>query len=386
MKASPKDLELLANLRVLYVEDEPDTREQTARMLGLRVGHLVVAKDGVEGLECFRNQVPDLVVTDILMPRLDGLGMAQQMRLTAPDLPILVTTAFDQTSHLLRAIEVGIDHYVVKPIDSDHLESLLAKCARRLHSERQAQRLEAEAQRLHRQEALGILAQGLAHDFNNLLQAILGWVDIAQMHAQPGSKVAVALEHVENNQLQARTLSERLLILGEAQEFKRVHGPLEALLHQEVREALQGSFIEVRFELQDGSAALDYNPPQLGQVFGNLTRNAREAMGDRGLLRIHSEVTTLLEENPIALTSGSYLHLAFIDEGPGIKPELLPRIFDPYVTTKQAFSQKGLGLGLALCQAIIHHHRGALVADTRLGEGSTFHVYLPLAAESEAQP
>jgi len=384
VKASPKDLELLGNLRVLYVEDEPDTREQTARMLSLRVGQLVVAKDGLEGLECFRAQVPDLVVTDILMPRLDGLGMAQQMRLTAPDLPILVTTAFDQTSHLLRAIEVGIDHYLVKPIDSDQLEGLLAKCAHRLHGERLALRLEAEAQRLYRQEALGILAQGLAHDFNNLLQAILGWVDIAQMHAVPGSKVAVALEHVENNQLQARTLSERLLILGDAQEFKQIRGPLELLLRQEVTEALQGGATEVRFELEAGPVVLDFHPAQLGQVFANLSRNAREAMGDQGLLRIRSELTSLVEDNHLALSAGDFLHLAFSDDGPGIRPELLPRIFDPYVTTKQAFSQKGLGLGLALCQAIVHHHRGALDVETILGKGSTFHVYLPLAAVGEA--
>ena len=196
----------------------------------------------------------------------------------------------------------------------------------------------------------------------------------------------MALEHVENNQLQARTLSERLLILGEAQEFRQVHGPLEALLRQEVTETLQGSSVEVHFELEGASAVIDYNPTQLGQVFVNLTRNAREAMGNQGLLRVLSDHTNLAEDNPVALSPGNYLHLAFIDNGPGIKPELLPRIFDPYVTTKQAFSQKGLGLGLALCQAIVHHHRGALEADTRQGAGSTFHVYLPLAAGSEAQP
>lgn len=379
MTAASADLDYLATLRILYVEDEPTTRAQTARLLGWRVGELVVASDGIEGLERFREREPDLVVTDVLMPRMDGLSMAQEIRKAAPDLPIVVTTAFDQTSYLLKAIETGVDHYAVKPIDPDHLVGLLLKCARRLRIERRAALLEREAQSLRQQEALGILAQGLAHDFNNLAQAILGWVGVARLHVEPGSKVAEALDHAESSHQQANSLSERLMLLGEAGEFLESRGPVHGLLQDEVARALAGASVEVRFESEDADTELRFNALHLGQVFGHLARNAREAMADGGLLRVCSSLQTLTPENPMALTEGRYLHIAFVDQGPGIQPELLPRIFDPYFTTKRAFNQKGLGLGLALCQAIVRHHHGAISVESLPGRGSTFHLHLPQA-------
>lgn len=377
MNPDSRDRAFLSTLRLLYVEDEPEVREQTGRFLARRVKDLVCAADGVEGLTLFREQAPDLVITDIMMPRMDGLAMAQGMRELAPHVPIVVTTAFDQNVHLHRAIEVGVNHYVVKPVDSDQLERCLELCARQLRLERQAAALEAERQRLLHQESIGILAQGLAHDLNNLLQAILGWAGLARTLAEPGGKVANALAQMEVSEQQGKALAERLFLLNKTG-FPQETGTLEGPLKEAVVEALAGSTVEVEYRLDGLDTLLHFDLVHIRQVFLQLTLNAREAMTERGRLRVSSERCVVEQGNPMAMLPGPCLHLTFQDEGPGIDADVLSRIWDPYFTTKHQFSKKGLGLGLAVCQAVLRQHRGALAVDSQPGLGSAFHVYLPL--------
>jgi two-component system cell cycle response regulator len=103
----------LKTLKVLYVEDDPDTRKQCSDFLTRPVGTLITASNGAEGLEAFIKNRPDIVITDIMMPVMDGLTMAKEIRGIAPTVPIIVITAFEQTDYMMRAINIGIDKYVV---------------------------------------------------------------------------------------------------------------------------------------------------------------------------------------------------------------------------------------------------------------------------------
>lgn len=131
------DREFLKTLTVLYVEDDDDVRRQLGLFLSRRVGTLITAADGVEGLDAFRNHPVRLVITDILMPKLDGLEMAREIRRMDRTVPIIVTTAFEQTDYLLDSIDLGVDGYVVKPISTEKLNATLLACARRLYLEQQ---------------------------------------------------------------------------------------------------------------------------------------------------------------------------------------------------------------------------------------------------------
>lgn len=239
--------------------------------------------------------------------------------------------------------------------------------------------LQVEAERLHGEEAVGVLAKGLAHDFNNLLQAILSWADLARFRAEPGSPVAEALVHLDEGSARARDLAERLRTLGGTADSLDTRGPVDQLLVGAVGEALAGSGVEAAFDLAGEGAVVAFHAAHLQQAFTHLATNAREAMGGRGRLEVASRVEPLAEPAP-PLAPGPYLHLTFTDHGPGIPPDLLPRIFDPYVSTKQAFNQKGLGLGLALCRIIVRQHGGAIRAESEPGRGATLHLLLPLAS------
>ena len=370
----------LLRASVLYVEDDNDVREQLVRYLRHRVGTLLLAGNGAAGLQAFREHRPQIVVTDIQMPVMDGLNMAREIRQLDPSVPIIVTTAFEQTDYLLRSIEIGVDKYVTKPINVERLSRALSDCARRLRAEELLVRqraLEAQAGRVKHLEAMGVMAGGMAHDFNNLLQVILGYVCLAQVHAEPGSKVRELLNKAETSFASAIDLGQRLRILGKGNDAVAQVAPLGPLICDRVATELAGSAVEPRFELAPDLPLVRYDELQMQQVVKFLTDNALEAMPDGGTLRVALCRETLPDDSLLPIAAGDYLHIVFQDSGKGIAPENLPLIFDPYFTTKELGCQKGMGLSLALCHAIVWKHDGMIGAESAPGAGAAFHIYLP---------
>lgn len=119
--ATELDLEFLATLTVLYVEDEDEVREALARYLRRRCPKLDVARNGQEGLDMFRSKRYDVVVTDVRMPVMDGLEMARSIKSIQEEVPVIIVTAYNEVDYFLRAIEVGVNRYVKKPIDPEEL-------------------------------------------------------------------------------------------------------------------------------------------------------------------------------------------------------------------------------------------------------------------------
>ncbi len=131
------DNAILKQFSLLYVEDDEHISQQLAQFLKRRVGDFYMAANGAEGLELFRAHQPDIVVSDILMPEMNGLEMAARIRALDPHVPIILTTAFNEIDYFLKAIEIGIDGYVVKPVDAGLLGKALLKSARVLHQKRE---------------------------------------------------------------------------------------------------------------------------------------------------------------------------------------------------------------------------------------------------------
>lgn len=131
------DEEYLKSLTLLYVEDDELTREIYITFLSRLVGNLITANNGAEGLEVYVKQRPDIVLTDIQMPIMDGLTMAARIRESDKQIPLIVLTAFDQGDHLMKSINIGIDKYVTKPADGRKIQEVLSACAHRLLVEEQ---------------------------------------------------------------------------------------------------------------------------------------------------------------------------------------------------------------------------------------------------------
>jgi len=118
-----------APIKILYVEDEPDLRERIRIVLEMYITHVIVASNGKEGLELFARHLPDIVVSDIKMPVMDGLELTKRIRKIAPETPVILTTAFTETAYLLEAIELGVVAYVRKPLDCRLLVETITRAA-----------------------------------------------------------------------------------------------------------------------------------------------------------------------------------------------------------------------------------------------------------------
>jgi len=130
-----EDTEWLRDLRILYVEDEEGIRLQLSQFLTRRAQDVMVARDGREGLVLFAEHRPDIVITDLLMPNMNGLEMTEAILKINPRTPVIITTAFNETDYLLKAIDLGVEAYVIKPIQTERLTQSLLKCARNISFE-----------------------------------------------------------------------------------------------------------------------------------------------------------------------------------------------------------------------------------------------------------
>lgn len=235
-------------------------------------------------------------------------------------------------------------------------------------------RLEAELLKASKLESVGLLAGGIAHDFNNILSVILGNVTLSKMLSAPMPKVQDRLALAEKSCLRARELTQQLLTFAKGGAPIRKAASVLDIVRDSTEFAVTGSNVVSKTHAPADLWAVEVDEGQISQVFNNLVINAVHAMPEGGTLRIAMEN---LEGPPndarVKLAAGRYVRISVQDSGSGIAPEHLPRIFDPYFTTKKS----GTGLGLATTYAIIQKHQGAITVESLVGVGTTFHVYLP---------
>ncbi|OPY71576.1 MAG: Blue-light-activated protein [Syntrophorhabdus sp. PtaU1.Bin002] len=244
-------------------------------------------------------------------------------------------------------------------------------------------KLEQEQLRLQKLQAIGTLAGGIAHDFNNLLQAILGNIQLAKRSLSPSDKPFAWLTSAEKAGDQAKDLSYRLLTFAQGGEPIKQATFINNLLADTVALALSGSTISVEFSLADNLYPVEIDEGQIKQVISNIVINAKEVMSKGGHLTVTAHNLPASEaRNSSLLRNRDFVHITFEDQGIGIPPRNLSRVFDPYFTTKGMGSDRGRGLGLTICHAIVTRHNGLITVDSTLGVRTTVNIYLPAAQKA----
>ena len=242
-------------------------------------------------------------------------------------------------------------------------------------------RLEEQTLRSQKLEALGVLAGGIAHDFNNILTGVLGNVSLALLQLPGGSATHAHLGEAERALGRARGLTQQLLTFARGGSPVMRPTSVGELVRDSVSFALAGSDVGCKLELPDDLWAVEVDDAQISRVVQNLILNGEEAMPDGGTIRVRVTNRSMGPGNDHSLLEGRYVRISVQDHGVGIAPEQLPRIFEPYYTTKR----QGSGLGLSVCYSIVDRHHGALVVESEPGAGATFFVYLPAASEELEQ-
>jgi signal transduction histidine kinase len=386
---------------ILVVDDEEDLRYVLARQLQMGGFQVETATDGEAAIQKLREREYPVIITDMKMPRKDGLSVISAARELHPDTEIIVLTGHGTLENALQAFKAGnIFEYLLKPLDdiavlNTIVERALERRNLRRHNRLLFEQLQQAYEELKRKSealiqneklsAIGQLAAGVAHELNNPLTAVLGFAQVIyeklKHHTPNGwseaehARLMQALENMMQGVYRARDIISTLL------RFARTSDPSHRCL-VDINQVLRDTFVFTEHALLRHGLVLNRqlapelppvwgNPARLQQVFTNLLINAQQATPSGGVIT----VSTAPSEDP----KGVWVHVA--DSGKGIPEEELERIFEPFYTRKE----EGTGLGLSITRQIVLEHNGTIQVASEVGKGSCFSIFLP-AAEAEQRP
>jgi PAS domain S-box-containing protein len=249
--------------------------------------------------------------------------------------------------------------------------------------------LESQLRQVQKMEAIGTLAGGIAHEFNNLLQSVQGYAELILFGKSQSDPDYVRLKAITRAALRGGELTQQLLTFSRKSEsrLQRVELSQEVLEANRILERTLPKMIRIEMDLEADLPPVHADPQQIEQILINLALNARDAMPRGGILTIRAEKLDIEKEDVHSLPKlypGEYVRLSVSDTGHGMENAVVGRIFDPFFTTKEV--GKGTGLGLAIVYGIVQNHGGAITCESEPGQGTSFKIYLPVAAGEETPP
>jgi PAS domain S-box-containing protein len=265
---------------------------------------------------------------------------------------------------------------------ADQIAPVLKTRLERDREQKERKLAEIRLQQVQKLEAIGSLAGGIAHDFNNILSAILGYAQLAMDRLPEGSPAQADLEQIYKGGERAKDLVMQILAFSRQQKQNAVPIQISSII-KEVLKFLKStlpSSIEIRQQIVPDAGIVMADPTWIHQILMNLCTNAAHAMDKTGGILTVTLFNMTLDLDMIAalpdLVPGKYLKLTVGDTGHGIPPDILPKIFDPYFTTKKR--GEGTGLGLATVHGIMKSCNGGITASSQPGQGTTFQLYFPI--------
>lgn len=414
--------------RALIVEDSPTQAARLRRLLEQNDWRVQVAKNGVEGLSACRAEPPDVVLSDILMPEMDGFELCRKLAEVSPGIPVVLLTSLTAPLDVVRALAAGAANYVTKPYEDDELVARLTRTVRRARGERVFEVLgerldlsadparvldvlvstledarrrvddlqsahqalktsEGENRRLYEEALRSSRAKDdflavVSHELRTPLNAIGGWARLLRDGVLDEAKRARALDVITRNvDAQARLIDDVLdvsrIISGKLTlDPKLVKlAPLVAAVVSSFEPGAHaaGSSLELTSEIDQELVLGDSD--RLTQVLTNLIGNAVKFTPRGGHVRVR------------ARRRDACVEILVTDDGVGIDTKFLPYVFDQFQQADTSRSRRhgGLGLGLAIARHLVELHQGKISAESAgPGQGATFRIELPLAKEDGA--
>ncbi|MEN8140456.1 MAG: response regulator [Thermodesulfobacteriota bacterium] len=418
--------------RLLLVDDEPIILELLQRQLNQRGYSVETADSGQRAMEVLAASRPfDILVTDIRMPGMDGMTLLKTARKSYPEMEAIMVTGHGDMDTALEAMRLGAYNFLTKPVGISELSAVLGNCQEKIHLQQEVAQKQAALQEAHDQleirvnrrtaeltranalladeielsgqviqeirekdarlrraqkmEALGSLAGGIAHDFNNLLMGIQGHVSLLLGKSDNQPPVLSHLLNIEQLVESGGRLTKQLLGYARKGQYDvRVHNLCDIITNICETFGRTHKNIDIANHFPVPCLAVKADQGQLEQILFNLLINASDAMPQGGSINIDTEIVPFaaIASKMHKGIQGDYIHLSFSDNGEGIPEEIQDHIFEPFFTTKP--QSRGTGLGLASTYGIVAGYGGLIEIKSRLGRGTTFHVYLPASSEKPA--
>ena len=403
-------------MRVLVVDDEPAFSEPLAERLALRGYDTATAQDADAALAELARSPRDLIFLDVGLPGMDGVDLLKILRERYPQTDVVMLSGAGDMGKAVQAMRRGALNWLSKPVGMDGILAECRKAAERAGARQEAARL-AEAARWR---SFGRVAEGVAHEVNNplniMVQAaglIRDCLEEPEADALPDiDEVRDAVDTIRTQSLRVREITRKLLMVGHGLDPRLGALDVPAEVGQVLRllaERMEGAQIRCDVQLPQGPGAPRPlgSAPELQQICLHLLENALDALSDVDAapalgategVPARTGIVTVAASTRRDAQGRDWYDLVVRDNGPGIAPDIMPHIFEPFFSTRALQSPvaahaaggktlgRYVGLGLAVARSLAHARGGELVAANRTQGGAEFCLSLPLAEGQCALP
>jgi two-component system, NtrC family, sensor kinase len=373
----------LKGMKILIVDDVPGNIDILCQMLDKSSLVISVAFSGEVALNLVKQNKPDLILLDVMMPGISGFEVCQKIKAdeSTKNIPVIFITAKTEQKDIVEGFSLGAVDYIAKPFNLEevmvrvnthlriqryqfHLEELVAEQTRKIKATQEAMH---HADKL---SALGKLVGSIAHEFNNplfgmriLLEQIEEEATLEEDHAK---FLNLSIKQCDRMADMVRKLQGFYKPSDTVKQPTNINQILDSVLTL-VHKKIQDRGITLEKHLSDDLPEVNCVSDQIQQVLLNIIQNAEEAILDEAQ---NGGIVVTTE------TNGTHVKIHVQDSGTGISEEVAKTIFDPFFTTKSATT--GTGLGLSVSYGIIKDHGGEILVSSKIGEGTTFSVILPV--------
>lgn len=375
------------NWKLLLVDDEQDIREVTSLVIRDQGFDVHTAEDGAQGFEMVEQLSPQIVITDVKMPRMGGIELLRKVKERYEDIEVIVITAFGEMDLAIEALQLDASDFINKPVDDTALQLALSRAKERYlsrqHLKEYTRYLEKknmdQARILHRDKliSLGRLSASVVHEINNPLSGILNYAHLMnrmiKKNGESGidlAKFSRFLDIIESESSRVSEIVSSLLTFSRKSEVSFSTIDVKTLIEKSTllcRHKLELCSIELATEIEPYIKRIHGDFNQIQQTIINLIFNAVDAIGTDGKISISAMNRN--EDNQVLIVVQ--------DNGKGIDPESINHIFEPFYTTKD--EGYGVGLGLSIIFGIMERHNGSIDVDSEQGRGTSFTLRFPAA-------
>lgn len=400
--------------KILVVDDEQDIVKVLSKILELAGYEVISAYNGTEALQHVKENNPDLVLLDYMMPDITGLEVLQQIKAFSEEVYVIMVTGRGSEEVAASVMKAGASDYVIKPFVKDQILTVVKDTLRIRTAEIKAKHLQEEVQELNRElerkveertrdlvetqdrlihqtnlASLGEMSGGMAHEIRNPLNSIALYSQIMIDELDEGDPRREYIGKIMSDVDRINAIVTNLNLFSRRikREKKPIHllSSIKASIRTMSTQFLKNN-IKVRLDMEPDIPEVLASPEEMEEVFSHLLVNALHAMPQGGDIAIRVTKTRgnskaeLLRDRPPS--QRDYVEVKLKDTGIGIEKEALSKIFIPFYTTKSDW--EGTGLGLSVVDRVINDHGGVIDVESEPGVGSTFIIRLP-ALESGSQ-
>jgi signal transduction histidine kinase len=393
--------------KILVVDDEPDIVKVLSKILELSGYEVAAAYGGAEAVKAAREQSPELILLDYMMPDLTGLDVLKEIKTFSDEIYVVMVTGRGSEEVAAAVMKAGASDYVIKPFVKDQILTVVKDTLRIRQAEIKAKRLqmelfnlnmelegkvvertkelvETQERLIHQQNlaSLGEMSGGMAHEIRNPLNSIALYAQIMEDELPEGDNKLEYIRKIMNDVERINSIVTNLNLFSRRikreKEPLHLQQPLEATLRT-LSAKFMTSRISIKMNIEPDLPEVLASSEEMEEVFSHLLINSLHAMPDGGEISISMRLIKSpppRDEQKDKTPVRDYIEIKFADTGIGIAKEALDKIFIPFYTTKTDWG--GTGLGLSVVHRVINDLEGVIDVESEEGKGATFIIRLPV--------